>query len=69
MITSLVRVFFGCRHSRTTFPQTGAEGMVVACLDCGQQFTYDWDNMRIGEALPPNPGTDGTFSTVTKTRV
>jgi hypothetical protein len=41
----------------------------VACLDCGQQFTYDWDNMRIGEALPPNPGTDGTFSTVTKTRV
>jgi len=23
----------------------------VVCLDCGKQFTYDWENMRLGRAV------------------
>src|SRR5258708_11431088 len=23
----------------------------VACLDCGQQFAYDWENMRLGKPV------------------
>ena len=60
MLTSFVAVIFGCRHSRTTFPLTpkpGAgpadSGTHVTCLDCGKEFQYDWETMRIGEAVMP----------------
>jgi hypothetical protein len=53
MMTELIDVFFGCRHSRYSFPvtirgtkprpQAGAlTGTYVACLDCGREFPYDW---------------------------
>ena len=55
MIDSLSNLLFGCRHRRTSFPQSpvsprGAqpEDMYVACLDCGKRFRYDWEQMRIG---------------------
>lgn len=48
---------FGCWHKRTTFPLTsrrgerrsGAsqKGTYVACLDCGKEFAYDWQKMRV----------------------
>jgi len=42
---------FGCGHRRTTFPQsTTRERTYVVCLDCGQEFRYDWKTMRMGEA-------------------
>ena len=28
----------------------------VVCLDCGKQFTYDWENMRIGKAADISGG-------------
>jgi hypothetical protein len=34
----------------------------VVCLECGKQFVYDWENMRLGQPVdiadgsPPNPG-------------
>lgn len=30
--------------------ETPAETYVV-CLDCGKQFVYDWENMRLGRAV------------------
>jgi hypothetical protein len=57
MITKLVNAFFGCRHARFSFPVTvrGAArpqaaaltGTYVACLDCGQEFAYDWQEMKV----------------------
>jgi hypothetical protein len=41
--------------------ETPAETYVV-CLECGKQFVYDWENMRLGQAVdiaegsPPNTG-------------
>jgi hypothetical protein len=58
MVAKLFDVFFGCRHSRYSFPVTmrGAArcsqassltGTYVACLDCGREFPYDWDEMKV----------------------
>ena len=69
MIQSLINVFFGCSHKRTTFPLTpsrrsqmsgGARrGTYVACLDCGREFDYSWKDMRISntvaDASTPRP--------------
>jgi hypothetical protein len=57
-IAKLLDVFFGCRHSRYSFPVTirGAArrpkaasltGTYVACLDCGREFPYDWKEMKV----------------------
>lgn len=61
MLGLLLNTFFGCGHDRTTFPITpgrrsataGAHrhGTYVVCLDCGQEFRYDWNEMRIGEPV------------------
>lgn len=48
-------VLFGCLHRRTTFPiskrgnrhAAGRTGTYVVCLDCGKEFAYDWQKMRI----------------------
>jgi hypothetical protein len=61
MLQSLINTLFGCSHQRTTFPLTPVRGKrplsgtqrnatYVTCLDCGQEFSYDWTNMRIGSA-------------------
>ena len=48
-----------CSHRRTTFPQTlrqtacgraaaaEAPRPYVACLECGKEFPYNWERMRI----------------------
>lgn len=54
---------FGCRHKRFSFPLTPTRktrrrvvitsntieqsGCYVVCLDCGKEFAYDWNEMRI----------------------
>jgi len=79
---------FRCKHARTTFPMSpvrkkSADGrneaaaeMYVVCLDCGKQFSYDWENMRIVKAVDisagPSPGeprsSDIPFRTKSKLR-
>jgi hypothetical protein len=69
----MVKVFellFGCRHKRITRPitvirrpvtKTKSDGAYVACLDCGRQFHYDLDNMRMGAQIakiPPQPSSE-----------
>jgi hypothetical protein len=58
MFSKLVDAMFGCRHARYSFPITvraGSRrspkaqrtGTYVACLDCGREFRYDWQEMKI----------------------
>ena len=73
MINAIFQTLLGCHHRRLTWPTTpvrkpGAPSgeTSVVCLDCGKQFAYDWNHMRIGKpieqfpdsgVLPPNtPG-------------
>jgi hypothetical protein len=62
MLQTFFSALFGCSHQRTTFPLTpgrrtpapGAArlGTYVVCLDCGKEFAYDWESMRVGQAVP-----------------
>ena len=58
MVAKLIDVLFGCRHSRYSFPVTirgvarrpqaaVLTGTYVACLDCGREFPYDWQEMKV----------------------
>lgn len=63
MLNTLVNIFFGCTHSRTTFPLTPSRnagmtpasgqrhGTYVVCLDCGREFGYNWAEMRVGDPV------------------
>ncbi len=58
---SLYDTFFGCPHRRMTRPMTPVSksgvpsgGTYVVCLQCGKQFAYDWDHMRLGEPIEPS---------------
>jgi hypothetical protein len=56
---SLVDALFGCAHRHYTFPITAkkpgtltSEGKhstttYIVCLDCGKEFPYDWQEMKI----------------------
>jgi hypothetical protein len=58
MMTKLFDAVFGCRHSHYSFPMTvrrgtrrswaaSLTGTYVACLDCGREFPYDWNEMKV----------------------
>lgn len=50
MLNSILDTILGCSHRKTTFPLTRggkAHGAYVACLECGAELTYDWNEMRI----------------------
>lgn len=54
MLNSVFDSLFGCSHRRTTFPITpkrpsARSGAYVSCLDCGKEFAYNWNEMRMEE--------------------
>jgi hypothetical protein len=58
MIDTVLNLLFRCSHGRLTRPVTPvskagvpAGGTYVVCLDCGKQFPYDLNEMRIGKPL------------------
>ena len=53
MLNSILEILFGCAHRTTTFPLTPKRkrDTYVVCLDCGKEFGYDWNAMRIGQPV------------------
>lgn len=58
MIGKVVEKLFGCRHTSYSFPVTVRHakrrpqaamltGTYVVCLDCGKEFAYDWQQMKV----------------------
>jgi hypothetical protein len=58
MMGKLVDLLFGCRHARYSFPVTirgrsrrpqagSLTGTYVVCLECGKEFPYDWQEMKV----------------------
>jgi hypothetical protein len=75
MLQSLINTLFGCSHQRTTFPLTltrsARNATYVTCLDCGKEFAYDWQTMRMGRVYnvtspsttaEPAPVAEGKFA-------
>ncbi len=56
-MANLLDLLFGCSHRHYSFPITTRTGQrrggpakkstYIVCLDCGKQFPYDWDEMKI----------------------
>jgi hypothetical protein len=53
-----VATLFGCAHQRCTFPITAKKldaalpegkscSTYIVCLDCGKEFPYDWQRMKV----------------------
>ena len=58
MIDSVLNLLSRCSHKRLTRPITPATkfgdpqgSTYVVCLDCGKQFVYDTNEMRIGKPI------------------
>ena len=61
-MSKLLDVLFGCcTHDRYTFPMSTkpgehrseaarVTGVYVVCLDCGKEFAYSWDEMKVVSA-------------------
>lgn len=58
MIAKVVELLFGCKHSSYSFPVTvrhakqrphaaALTGTYVVCLECGKEFPYDWQEMKV----------------------
>ena len=64
---SFLDALFGCSHKKLSFPITvrGARrrstqaasvtGTYVVCLDCGHEFPYDWNQMKVVSRIPEHP--------------
>jgi hypothetical protein len=63
MFAKFVDFMFGCRHARYSFPLTVRAGLrrypttqhtgtYVTCLDCGREFRYDWQEMKVVRSQP-----------------
>jgi hypothetical protein len=60
----LLNVLFACcTHDRYSFPRSARPGqrhseaarmtgIYVVCLDCGREFAYSWDEMKVVSANP-----------------
>ncbi len=57
-MTNLIDMLFGCWHKQVSFPITSRRGShrsaaasltgtYVVCLECGREFPYDWEEMKI----------------------
>ena len=75
-MASLISYLFGCSHDRTTFPMrtrnsadASRQGTYIVCLDCGKEFDYNWQDMRVGHPVESHTTAAAqTFSTVTAER-
>lgn len=57
VMDGLSNLFFGCSHRNTSRPFTSRQkaaagganfsGTYIVCLDCGKEFPYSWEEMRV----------------------
>ena len=64
MLANVFDMLFGCWHRNYSFPISAKNannthphaalltGTYVVCLDCGKEFPYDWDHMKILSGEP-----------------
>ncbi len=60
---SLFDLVFGCSHKHCSFPITVrgklrrteaalVTGTYIVCLECGKEFPYNWEEMKLVRARP-----------------
>lgn len=76
MLQFLYAFFFGCFHTRTTFPMTLSsrstlDGEVsrqtyVTCLNCGEEIAYNWDKMKMEGRSHAIPRPSSVVASITR---
>ena len=62
---TLLRFLFRCPHRNLSRPITPlarrgcTAATYVVCLDCGTQYAYDWEAMRIGPPVRQRAAVEG----------
>lgn len=62
-MATLIDMLFGCTHRNYSFPRSTGSGQwrspaaaltgtYVVCLDCGREFPYDWQQMKVVNSRP-----------------
>lgn len=61
-MATLIERLFGCSHKKYSFPRSNRSarrspaaaltGTYVVCLDCGKEFPYDWQQMKVVDSRP-----------------
>ena len=46
-MNKLFDLLFGCWHKNYTFPIKSNGLHYICCLDCGKEFDYDWNKMKV----------------------
>ncbi len=71
---SLFDLVFGCSHKHCGFPITvrgklrrstpaaSVTGTYVVCLDCGKEFPYDWNEMKMVQSSPQREEASGPIT-------
>lgn len=70
-MTKIFDFLFGCWHKKYSFPITAKgskrrsaaasiTGTYVVCLDCGREFPYDWQQMKVITSTPEHAAATGT---------
>ncbi len=68
-MANLIDRLFGCPHRKTTFPMTIARNSAnaqhsqttyIVCLDCGEEFSYDWNQMKLRPRSAREMGTSAS---------
>jgi len=72
LISKIINILFGCWHLNLSFPITARAsrrgvaaatmGTYVVCLDCGREFAYDWNEMKIVGPAPERTTTVQTLA-------
>jgi predicted RNA-binding Zn-ribbon protein involved in translation (DUF1610 family) len=79
MIAKLFDALFGCSHTNYSFPVTmrscahrsaaaSLTGTYIVCLDCGKEFAYDWEEMRILYRTPKDTAAPRGLATLIQSR-
>ncbi len=67
MFADVFDKLFGCWHRNYSFPITARKansnyshaadltGTYVVCLECGREFPYDWEQMKVLTSEPVEP--------------
>lgn len=74
MLGRVLEALLGCWHSHLSFPITAQPGSrpnraaiptgtYVVCLDCGKEFPYDWQEMKIVNKSARNKSAVGDLAT------
>ena len=72
----LYDLVFGCSHKHCSFPMTvrgklrrteaaSVTGTYVVCLDCGHEFPYDWNEMKMVRSKPQTSEAAGLITIFT----